>query len=114
VAVVRQVQRDCLVNFEGRQYAVPFVHCREHVEVRGCAGTVQIVAQDTGQIVQSYPRGTQERLLIDPACYDGEGTPRVCAPVPLGRLAKRVQELEADGVERRSVDWYAALVEVGR
>lgn len=114
VVVVRPVQRDCLVNFEGRQYAVPFLYCREQVEVRGCAGTVQIVARDTGQILKTYPRGTQARLLIDPQCYEGEGTPRVSAPVPLGRLASRIQELEADGVERRSVDWYAELVETAR
>jgi len=61
-----------------------------------------------------YPRRTAERILIDPSCYDGEGTAEVAAPKPLGRMAKRLLELAAEPVERRSMDFYAALAEVAR
>jgi hypothetical protein len=64
------VHRDCLVHFEGRQYAVPFALVGRHVEVRGCARTVQIVAAH--RVVIEYPRHSAARLLLDPRCYEGE------------------------------------------
>jgi len=60
VAVTRPVGRDALVRFEGREYAVPFAHVGRRVEVRGCAGRVQILAE--GQVVQQYARRTRERV----------------------------------------------------
>lgn len=33
-----------MVAFEGRSYAVPFEHVGIEVEVRGCAGKVQVLA----------------------------------------------------------------------
>jgi transposase len=112
VAVTRPVHRDAMVHFEDRQYAVPFAHVGERVEVRGGAGIVQILAG--GRIVQTYPRGTAERVLIDPRCYEGEATERVRPPPPLGRMGKRLQEIAALPVEQRPLDLYAALAEVAR
>ncbi len=112
VAVTRPVGRDAMVRFEGREYAVPFVHAGERVEVRGCSGTVQILAE--GRIVKEYARGTAERVLIDPSCYEGEPTERVLPPPPLGRMGKRLHEIAQMPVEARPLDLYAALVEVAR
>jgi hypothetical protein len=82
------------------------------VEIRGCADTVQILAQ--GEIVREYPRGTAERVLIDPSCYEGESTDRVLPPTPLGRMGRKLQEIMAMPVERRPIDLYAALAQVAR
>lgn len=112
IAVMRCVQHDCLVHFENRSYSVPFRLCGLWVEVRGCAGVVQIVFD--GQIVATHPRHTLQRLLIDPAHYEGEGDERVDPPMPLGRMARRLQEIVTLPVERRPVDLYAALAEVAR
>ena len=112
VAVLRPVHRDCVVHFEGRQYAVPFVHAGTTVEVRGCAQVVQILHD--GRVVRVYPRGTAERILIDPDCYEGEATDRVVPPPPLGRMGKKLQEILDTPVEKRPVDLYAALMEVAR
>jgi hypothetical protein len=47
-----------MVNFENHSYPVPFVHVEQVVEVRGCAGKVQILSE--GRIVREYlSRGTQ-------------------------------------------------------
>lgn len=112
VAVTRTVQKDCLVHFEGRQYSVPFVLCGLRVEVRGGVGVVQVLHD--GQVVAEHRRGTAERILIDPAHYDGPGDNRVSAPVPLGQLGRRLQEIVQQPVEQRPVDLYAALAEVAR
>ena len=112
VVVTRPVHRDCTVSFEGRQYTVPFEHVGRHVEVRGCASTVQILFE--GRVVRAYPRGTAARLLIDATCYEGEATDRVVPPTPLGRMGKRLQELLEEPAPRRSMDYYAALMEVAR
>jgi hypothetical protein len=108
------VHKDCIVHFEGRSYAVPF-HCvGREVEVRGCSGSVQILDPQTAMVLISYPRHTQKRLLIEPACYEGPGTAEVLPPKPLGRMARKLQEIAALPVERRPVDLYAALAEVAR
>lgn len=112
VAVTRPVHTDCMVHFENRQYAVPFIHAGQQVEVHGCAGKVQIWAD--GEVVREYPRHTPERVLIDPSCYEGESTDRVLAPPPLGRMGKRLQEILLMPVDRRPIDLYAALAEVAR
>jgi transposase len=114
VAVARPVHKDCTVRFEGRSYVVPFAYCGDTVEVRGCAGTVQVVDRTTGRLLVSYPRGTAERILIDDACYEGESTSRVEKPKPLGRMARKLREIAAMPVEVRPVDLYAALAEVAR
>jgi transposase len=115
VAIARPVhEKGCTVQFEGRSYVVPFAYCGEMVEVRGCAGTVQVVDRTTGRLLISYPRGTAERILIDDACYDGEATERVEKPKPLGRMARKLREIAAMPVEVRPLDLYAALAEVAR
>jgi hypothetical protein len=112
VAITRPVGRDALVHFESRAYAVPFAFADQRVEVRGCAATVQILAQ--GRVIQEYPRGSAERILIDPDCYEGEATERVLAPPQLGKMGRRLQEIASMPVERRPLDLYAAVAEVAR
>jgi transposase len=112
VVVTRPVQRDCMVSFEGRSYAVPFLFVGRPVEVRGCAGRVQILAD--GKVVKQYPRHTPARVLVDADCYEGESDDRVQAPPPLGRMGRRLQEIYELPVEQRPVDLYAALAEVAR
>jgi transposase len=108
------VPKDCSVHFEGRSSIVPFTSVGRAVEVRGCSGCVQVVDPRTAAVLVSYPRHTPERILIDPRCYEGRGDERVAAPKPLGKMARRLQELAELPVERRPVDLYAALAEVAR
>lgn len=112
VAVTRPVHKDWTVRFEDRTCTVPFDLVGQRVEVRGCPGKVQILAQ--GRVVREYPRDTPERVLIDPSCYEGEATDRVMAPAPLGRMGRRLQEIYQMPVELRPVDLYAELAEVAR
>jgi len=112
VVAVRVVGRDALIAFEGRQYSVPFRFVGERVEVRGCAGTIQVVKDCV--IIAIHPRATAARLVINQAHYEGPSTVRVLAPPPLGRLGVRIQELALAPVARRSIDLYAALAEVAR
>jgi hypothetical protein len=108
------VHKDCTIRFEGRPSIVPFIYFGRTVEVHGCSGSVQILDPQTAAMLISYPRHTQERILIEPACYDGPGTAEVLPPKPLGRMARKLQEIAALPVERRPVDLYAALAEVAR
>jgi hypothetical protein len=112
VVVERPVHDDCTVYFEGRQYVVPFALVRRRVEVRGCAGKVQIV--HANQVVREYRRGTAARLLIDPTCYEGEPSAWALPPPPLGRMGRRLQEIVEMPVAQRPIDLYAALAEVAR
>ena len=112
IAVTRPVSDDCLVSFEGRQYSVPFRYAGRRVEIRGCAGRVQVLAD--GVIVAEHARGTASRLVIEQVHYDGESTATVLAPPPLGRMGSRLAEIAAMVPERRPVDLYAALAEVAR
>lgn len=108
------VHKDSMVHFEGRSYAVPFLWTGSTVEVHGCSHSVQIVDPQTAAVLISYPRHTQERILIDQACYEGPGTAQVIPPKPLGRMARKLQEITSMPVERRPMDLYAALAEVAR
>jgi transposase len=112
VAVQRPVYKDCMVHFEGRQYAVPFAYVGLRIEVRGCAAKVQLV--HGGKILREYRRGTEERVLLDQSCYEGPATERAIPPPPLGRLGRRLQEILEMPVEKRPLDLYAALAEVAR
>jgi len=100
------------VSFEGRVYSVPFRCCGRAVEVRGGAEVVQVLHD--GQVIAEHPRHSRQRLLLDPAHYDGPGDDRVAAPTPLGKLGRRLQEIIAQPVEQRPLDLYAALAEVAR
>jgi hypothetical protein len=103
-----------MVHFEGRSYPVPFLYVGRTVEVRGCSGRVQILDPQTAQVLRWYARHTQERILTDPSCYEGPGTAEVLPPKPLGRMARKLQEIASLPVERRPVDLYAAVAEVAR
>ena len=61
-----------------------------------------------------HRRHTRERILLDPAHYEGPSTERVQAPVPLGRMGRRLQEIWAMAPEQRPIAYYAALAEVAR
>lgn len=112
IAVNRKVHKDCIVNFEGRSYSVPFQFTGRFVEVRGCPGSVQIFCD--GVMIKEWERGSERRLLVDSACYEGEGDERVMAPVPLGKMAKKLQEIADRPVQLRSIDIYAELAEVAQ
>lgn len=104
--------RDCTVRFEDRSCTVPFQYAGQRVEVRGCAVKVQILAE--GRVLREYPRGTAERILLDPSCYEGPSTDRVAAPPPLGKMGQRLQEIYFLPVELRPLDLYAALSKAAR
>jgi len=112
VVVTRTVHRDCTVQFEGRTYAVPFVYVDRPVEVRGCVDKVQILAE--GRVVREYPRYSDERIVLDPSCYEGAATERVLPPLPLGKMGRKLQQLWELPVEQRPLDLYEALAEVAR
>ena len=112
VVVRRPVAVDCMVSFEGRRYSVPFRLVGQEVEVRGLAGRVQIL-KDVA-VVAEHPRGTDALLLRDEAHYEGKDTDRVRAPMPLGRMGRRLQEIAASNVQHRSIDLCARLAEVAR
>jgi hypothetical protein len=112
LVATRHVQADCTVGFESRRYSVPFALLDHKVEVRGCARVVQVVHE--GEVVAEHPRHTPERILIDPAHYQGEPTAEVLPPLPLGRMGQRLQEIVSLSPEKRPVDLYAALAEVAR
>jgi hypothetical protein len=107
-----RVAIDATVRFEGRQYSVPFVHVGRGVELRGCARTVQVFSDVA--LVAEHARHTRERIVLDLAHYAGPGDERVAAPVPLGRMARRLMEIAALAPEKRPVDLYAELAEVAR
>jgi hypothetical protein len=46
--------------------------------------------------------------------YEGEDTDRVRAPMPLGRMGRRLAEIAAGKVQHRSIDLYARLAAVAR
>jgi transposase len=108
----RRVALDATVAFEGRSYSVPFRYADTQVEVRGCAQTVQVLAE--GEVIAEHPRRTRRRLLLEPSHYEGESTDRIEAPIPLGRMGRKLQELWDLAPERRSIAQYAALAEVAR
>jgi len=114
VSLERPVHNDCTICFEGRRYSVPFPYADRRGGGRGTSGHVQIVDRDTGRVVASHPRGTAATLVIDPQHYEGPSTPTVVRPKPLGRMGKRITELAATPVERRSIEIYAELAEVTR
>jgi hypothetical protein len=112
VVVSRRVAHDCTVRFEGRTYSVPFALLGRELEIYGCSGEVEMRHQDA--LVATHPRATTERIVLDPAHYEGEATLDVLPPTPLGRMGRRLAELAALVPEQRPLDLYAALAEVAR
>jgi hypothetical protein len=112
LAVWRTVGPDATVAFEQRRYSVPFAWIGKRVEVRGAAERVQVLAEHS--VIAVHPRHTPERILIDPAHYDGPSTERVIAPMPLGRMGAKLATISAMPPEHRPMNLYAALAEVAR
>jgi len=124
VLVSRRVSRDCLSSLEGRRYSVPFAWTGRQVEVWGTATSV--VIRGSGAEIARHLRHTRERLVIEPAHYEGPSTDRVLAPTPLGTRA-RLQMAGLSGPSRRTfcalpepetvvrpLSAYAAIVEAAR
>ncbi len=112
VSVTRRVGKDAIVHFEGRQYNVPIAHIGRTVEVRGCAESVQVLAD--AHVVAEHQRHTRERIVLNPAFYDAPSTARVTAPPPLGRMGRALQAIADTPPEHRPVDLYAHLAEAAR
>lgn len=112
VAVLRTVAHDCTVQFAGKTWSVPFALVGRTVEVRGTATAVQIF--HGCECVATHPRHTALRIVLDPAHFEGPSTARVIAPLPLGRMGRRLAEIAALAPECRPLDLYAALAEVAR
>jgi hypothetical protein len=112
VVVRRPVGIDCLVSFEGRRYSVPFRFVGREGEVRGLAGRVQVL--NNAAVIAEHSRGTNALIVRSEAHYEGEDTPSVRAPMPLGRMGRRLAEIAAGNVQHRSIDLYARLAEVAR
>lgn len=112
VAVSRTVAVDATVGFEQRRYSVPFAWVGRRVEIRGACERVQILAEQ--RVVAVHPRHTPERILIDPSHYEGESTERIQAPMPLGRMGRKLAAIHALPPEQRPINLYAALAEVAR
>lgn len=112
VVVRRPVGIDCLVSFEGRRYSVPFRFVGREVEVRGLSGRVQILKDNA--VIAAHVRHSEALILRDEAHYEGEDTDRVRAPMPLGRMGRRLREIASGGVQHRSIEVYAQLAEVAR
>jgi transposase len=112
LVATRRVSADCLVSFEGRSYSVPFRFVDKTVEVRGCSGRVLVLSGAT--IAAVHRRHTAERIVLDPSHFEGESTADVIAPLPLGRMGRRLLEISAMEPERRPLDLYASLAEVAR
>ena len=68
----------------------------------------------TCEVIAEHARGTDALILRDEAHYEGEDTELVRAPMPLGRMGRRLQEIAAAKVQHRSLDLYARLAEVAR
>ncbi|MGH7711785.1 MAG: IS21 family transposase [Gemmatimonadaceae bacterium] len=112
VVVARRVSRDCLVSFEGRRYSVPFAWVNRLLEVRGTAQHVVLLGE--GRELARHPRGTARRLVLDAAHYEGDSTPSVVRPTPLGmraRLQLSGVGLPAPTAIARPLSAYVALVE---
>lgn len=112
LVATRPVGLDCMVAFEGRSYSVPFRLVGKRVEARGCSGRVQILYG--AEVVAVHERHTRERVVIDPRHFEGESTDEVLAPIPLGRMGRRLAEIMALAPQQRPLDLYAALAEVAR
>lgn len=109
ISVTRRVNTDAIVNFEGRMFNVPIAFVHRSVEVRGCASSVQFVAD--GAVIAEHPRHTRERIVLKPEYYDGASTNRVIAPPPLGRMGRALQAIADTPPEQRPIDLYAHLAE---
>jgi transposase len=112
IVVRRPVGLDCVVNFEGRHYSVPFRFVRQEVEVRGLSGRVQVLKDC--EVIAEHPRGTDALILRCEAHYDGADTDRVRAPLPLGRMGRGLAEIATAEVQHRSIEIYARLAGVAR
>ncbi len=48
------------------------------------------------KVVREYPRRNEQRLLLDPSCYEGNSTERLSAPPLLGRWLQEIYEMPVE------------------
>lgn len=109
-----KVHRDCVINFSGKTFCVPFPYAMKSVEARRCADRIQILDPENNALIREYSSDPSIPFEFDNTCYEGEDSDEALSPMPLGRLAKRLLEIGEIPVEKRPVDLYAALAEVAR
>lgn len=80
--------------------------------MRGLAGRVQLLKDNV--TIAEHPRGTDALILRDLSHYEGPDTEQIRAPLPLGRMGRRLEEIAASTVQHRSIDLYARLAAVAR
>lgn len=90
---------------------MPFRFVGREVAARGLSGRVRILRD--AAVIAGHARGTA-LILRDEAHCEGEDTGRVRAPMPLGRMGRRLAETAAGNVQHRSIDLCARRAEVAR
>ena len=78
--------------------------------------TAHVVVYGEGTELARQPRQTAQRLVLDPAHYEGPSTPTVLAPTPLGARARqqlpaRLAALPEPSATTRPLGAYVRLVE---
>jgi len=68
---------------------------------------VEILADH--RVVESYPRGTKARLLIDQADYEGDSTDQVARPTPLGEPGAQIVLQRSREAPKQPIERYAAV-----
>jgi len=98
---LRQVARDCMVNFETNRYSVPFQYAGKQVEVQ-CAGDLVLIYHNKALLV-SHPRCAGSYLnCIDRTHFSG-----------IYQQAAFHRDHPADDVQVRDLAFYEGLVEGG-
>ena len=103
-----EVYPDCLVNFDGHQYTIPFKLMGRMVEMRG-AGK-EVLALYDGKVVKRYPRKTRTKSLIENNDFEGEGDDRVSRPTPLGKIGRQIVLEKSWETPLRRIDEYDRLI----
>jgi len=101
------VHKDCMVHFEGRTY--PFRSSMSAARWRSAAlsGRVQILDPQTAVVLRFVRPGTpgadlDRSVLLRRPRHGGGGSAK-----PLGRMARKLQEIASLPVEQRPMDLYA-------
>ena len=112
IVVDRPVSHDALVNFEGRQYSVPF----RFADQTGRSARSGQQRPDPEGLQSHYQPSPRHRGLVkDDRHYEGDRQyGPCCGPTTAGTPGPVSAGVAAIPVARRSVDLYAALAEVAR
>lgn len=61
-----------------------------------------------------HARATRARIVLDPSPYEGESSERVVAPVPVGRMGRRLAKILVMAPAQQPIDYYAGLAGAAR